>query len=66
MTEECDHNYKFQGLAWSYGDQLPGSSAVAILYEDVYYCTRCLKKQYVNTRILGNSYSRRIDGSFPK
>jgi len=62
----CEHQYKFQYVSYSHGHQLPGSDACARFYEDTYFCEKCLDTQYRNKRELGNSYSKPIEGSFPK
>jgi hypothetical protein len=63
---ENGHLYSLAGLVWSEGGHRPGTSARDILYEDKFYCQRCLDVQYRNPRAVGNSYGGRIDGSVPK
>lgn len=62
----CKHTYEFQGVVYSFGHQLPGSGAHEVIYEDRYYCTQCLDVVDKNPRVKGNSYEKRIVGSFPK
>lgn len=63
---DCEHNYQFQGVVYSHKHQLPGSSAYERIYEDRYYCTKCLDVKDVHSRVQGNSYQHPIQGSFPK
>jgi hypothetical protein len=62
----CTHEYNFIGLAWHYGDQCPGSGAHKVIYEDIFVCKNCLKYMYKNSREIGDSYTKRLEGSFPK
>lgn len=65
-VEEGAHLYAFAGIVWSEGLQRSGSSARDLVYEDKFFCQRCLDIQYRNSRIYGNTYSNRIEGSVPK
>lgn len=63
----CDHDYRFQNVVYHYSEySLPGSSAHARIYEDVYYCVKCLDTKYRSPRTIGNSYQKAIEGTFPK
>jgi len=62
----CDHDWIFQHVVYSDGYQLPGSSAKERVYEDAYYCKKCLDMQYKHQRVAGNNYVKPIDGSVPK
>lgn len=62
----CEHNFEYQGVVYSFGSQLPGSGAHDRVYEDRYFCTKCLAVVDKNKRISGNSYQHPIAGAFPK
>ena len=62
----CEHQYQFQGAVYSYGRQLAGSSAVERVYEDRYYCVKCLHVADRNLRVEGTSYTKPIEGAMPK
>lgn len=64
--EKGEHQYAFAGVVWHLGLRRPGSSAHDLVYEDKFFCQRCLDVQYRNERIHGNSYNERIPGSVPK
>lgn len=63
---ESGHLYALAGLVWSEGGSRSGTSARDIVYEDKFYCQRCLDVQYRNPRTVGNTYTGRIEGSVPK
>lgn len=63
---EDGHLYAFAALVWYEGQQLLSSSARAVIYEDKFFCQRCLDTQYRNARRVGNSYSERVPGAVPK
>lgn len=65
MTE-CLHQFEYQGTVYSSGSQLPGSGACEMVYEDRYYCTKCLEIVDKRKRVLGNTYSKAIMGTLPK
>lgn len=60
------HLYAFAGLVWVEGSARMGSSARDVVYEDKFFCQRCLDVQYRNARTFGNTYNERILGSVPK
>ena len=63
----CDHEYHFQNVVYHYSEYpRPGSGAYDRIYEDAYFCSRCLDVVYKNSRVLGNSYSKAIEGTVPK
>ena len=62
----CEHNWQYQGVVFSSGRQLPGSGAHEWVYEDRYYCTKCLEVVDKYVRRLGDTYSKTIEGSMPK
>lgn len=63
----CEHKFVFQGVVWTFANyNLPGSGARPMVYEDAYFCERCLKMVYRNEREHGNSYSSPLAGSVPK
>ena len=62
----CDHIFTYQGVVHSHGQQLPGSGAHERVYEDVYYCTKCLDIVYKRSRVVGNTYAKPIEGTYPK
>lgn len=62
----CEHNWQFQSTVYSYGHQCAGSSARDRIYEDRYYCTKCLDVKDVRPREIGNNYSPVIVGAVPK
>jgi hypothetical protein len=53
-------------LVYSFGSQRPGSGARDMVYEDWFYCERCLTNNYINRRVIGNSYAKPVDGALPK
>ena len=61
-----EHNYQYQGVVHSLGNMLSGSGARERVYEDSYYCTKCLDIKYLNRRVAGNNYSKPIEGTMPK
>ena len=64
---ECDHNFSYAGLVWHFEKySMPGSGAHEIIYEDRYFCQKCLEIRDINPRVHGNSYEKRIEGSIPK
>jgi hypothetical protein len=62
----CEHQWEYQGVVYSYGSQLPGSGAHEMIYEDRYFCSKCLSREDTNPRVHGNSYMKPISGTFPK
>lgn len=64
----CEHHFQFQGVVRSLGHRDPGSEFGARhrVYEDRYYCTRCLEVRDVNPRYEGNDSRKPIEGSVPK
>jgi hypothetical protein len=64
--DECAHKWVFQGVVHSLGRQVPGSGALQRVYEDRFYCEKCLAQIETNERILGNSYYPPEPGSLPK
>ncbi len=44
---ECEHSFQSDGVAFKVGHQLPGTSARSVVYYDVYFCQRCLKRRGV-------------------
>lgn len=62
----CEHEYVFQMVVYWSGDLLPGGGAHARKYADRYYCKKCLDQQHMNFRVVGNDYSKPIEGTFPK
>jgi len=60
------HAFTYRGLVYSQGDRLAGSSAFDTVYEDAFFCSRCLLRRYDNTRVIGNSYTAPLKGSAPK
>jgi len=62
----CEHNWQYQGVVHSEGSQLPGSGARDRVYQDRYFCTKCLEIVDKNPRVRGNTYWKPIEGSFPK
>lgn len=66
MSTACEHHWQYQGVVYSHGHQLPGSGAQARIYEDRYFCSRCLATADRNPREMGNSYVKPIEGSYPK
>lgn len=66
MSEECEHNYQYQGKGYAHENYpMPGSGAHRRYYEDVYYCTKCLKLEMRNRVYKGSSYETPLSGSFP-
>lgn len=65
-SNTCEHNWGYQGLVWHLGRERAGSSARDMVYEDRYFCTKCLEIKDINRRIHGNSYEKVIEGSHPK
>lgn len=64
---ECEHHWQFQGIVWSHAEYpTPGTGARDMVYEDRYFCDKCLEIKDKNKRIIGNSYEQPIEGSFPK
>lgn len=66
LEHVCDHKFLFAHTVFSNGSQRAGSGAKDILYEDKFFCEKCLKTEYRNKRNFGNSYSKPLDGAFPK
>jgi hypothetical protein len=67
MSTNCEHDWRFSGIVYPYkADPRPGSSAVDRIYEDHYYCAKCLQYRYTNAREHGHSYTNPIEGSKPK
>ena len=62
----CEHNWQYQGVVYSAGYQLAGSGAHERVYQDRYYCTKCLEVKDCNLRVSGNTYERPKEGAFPK
>jgi hypothetical protein len=63
---DCEHEWRWQAIVHSLGGQLPGSGACERVYEDRYYCARCLEIRDKNRRVSGNSYRHPLEGSIPK
>ena len=61
----CSHTYQYMSVVWRAGSQMPGSGAHERIYSDRFYCTRCLHTRDINDRVLGNTYSKPIEGSVP-
>ena len=67
MSDDCEHNWMFAGTVYSYKpDPRPDGSVVDRIYEDHYYCTKCLQYRYTNVRKHGHSHTYPIAGSRPK
>jgi hypothetical protein len=66
VFEICPHKWLRGGLVYSFGSQRPGSGARDMVYEDWFYCERCLTNNYINRRVIGNSYAKPVDGALPK
>lgn len=65
--EDCEHSFVFKGLVYSAASYpLPGSGAHQRIYEDAYYCNKCLLNIHNNVRHIGNTYGQALAGSFPK
>jgi hypothetical protein len=63
----CEHNFSYAGLVYSFEKySLPGSGAHGVIYEDRFFCQKCLELRDINPRVVGDSYSKRIEGSIPK
>lgn len=63
----CVHKYVFKGTVYSCSEyMLPGSGAYARIYEDAFYCEKCLDQQYRNSRTVGNTYQQPVAGTMPK
>ena len=63
---ECNHKWVYQSVVYTYGRQLPGSSAHDRVYYDRYYCERCLAVEDRNERVIGDTYQQPFEGTFPK
>ena len=63
---ECEHHYTFIGVVYSAGAQRPGSGAHDLVYEDKFFCEKCLTTRFMNSRSIGNTYSAPVTGTFPK
>lgn len=63
---ECAHKWQFQHVVYWEGRALPGSSAAERILGDRYFCEQCLATRITNERIAGNTYSKPIEGTFPK
>ena len=64
---DCEHNFVFQHVIyWLSNTTVSGSGAYYRYYGDKYYCSKCLTVEIVNTRMLGNSYQKPLDNTFPK
>lgn len=67
MTDDCDHKFVFKGLVYSVSSHpMPGSGAHERVYEDAYFCEKCLLSIHNNVRYIGNSYGHPLAGSIPK
>ena len=67
MTEDHEHEWEFQGVVYSECEYtLPGSGARSRIYEDAYFCVKCLKVVYKNSRRHGNTYEKPLPNTFPK
>lgn len=65
--QQCAHEYQYCGVVYSQGDRCPGSGAHYRVYEDKFFCSRCLDTQYRNRRTNGHStYDKVLVGSMPK
>ncbi len=70
MTErttvvECQHSYKYMGLVYFCAAQ-PEGHRWPRLYQDKFFCSKCLAMEYRNTRQHGSTELPPIDGSLPK
>lgn len=66
-NQDCEHDFVFKGIVFSYAnDLLPGSGARARIYEDSYYCRKCLEHIYRNDMEIGTSYHKVEFGAIPK
>lgn len=65
-NEGCTHEWRYQGLIYSSGDRKWGSDACEQVYEDRYYCIKCLEVKDINRRINGNTYGKPVEGAMPK
>ena len=63
---DCTHKWQFQHVVYWEGRNLSGSSAAERVLGDRYFCEHCLATRVVNERVVGNTYSKPIDGTFPK
>jgi hypothetical protein len=66
MATECAHQWQYQGVVYSTGAQRPGSGACDRVYEDKYFCSKCLDAAYRNSRVVGHDYNKAIEGTLPK
>lgn len=65
--QDCEHEFVFKGIVFSHSNEsIVGSSAKARIYEDAYYCKKCLENIYRNPREFGNSYYKVEFGAIPK
>ena len=64
--KECEHKFIHIGVVYSNGHQIPGSGACWRIYEDKFFCERCLETIYRNTRTHGDSYTKPLKGAIPK
>lgn len=66
-NQDCDHDFVFKGIVFHHSkDLLPGGGARERIYEDAYYCRKCLTHIYHNDREIGNSYCKVEFGAIPK
>lgn len=64
---DCAHKYVLAGVVYSTPPYTrPGSGAYDRIYEDHYFCERCLDQQYLNKRTHGNTYEHPLPGTLPK
>lgn len=64
---DCVHTYSYAGTVYSYEEHpRPGSGAHTRIYEDRFFCCKCLATRDINPRVEGNSYTKPIEGTIPK
>ena len=53
----CVHHFIYSGVRYDVSEaKVPGSGAQAVIYYDVFHCSKCLKIGYKELTFTGNTY----------
>ena len=55
MSDDCEHNFRFQGTVYGKSKRPLFGGEYAVSYEDMYYCTKCLEVRHLNHRYVFNN-----------
>ena len=62
----CEHEFIWGGVRYVVENyKVPGSGAYVVLYYELYFCQKCLFKNYGKLPVEGNSYENTKFGATP-